>query len=126
MKQFFTEEELEKIIAKEIVWSIKRYNEKGFDENNICRTTELLHIFPSKPSYHKGEYHFHDTQANACGVALIQAFKMIRLETGLDEKIGIGYEPREEFERFKTVQDVMQHFKEVVVTAKGEGFLVHK
>lgn len=116
--------DLEALIIRELLWAFERYNNQDFHEDNIYLESTLLEIFPSVPVDRKGILSYHDDQANRCGAAIIDAFKMVRIYTGLDDETAIGYKPREEFLLFQTFEDVMFHIKKIILEAKGDDFLL--
>ncbi|MGM2776249.1 hypothetical protein [Bacillus cereus group sp. Bce015] len=95
------EENIRDIVVKEVIWSIMRHNTQGYTEENLGTETRILDIFPSK--------HIEDEQSNAFGLSLLEAWRAICNQCGIIDE-PIGYDPREEFELFTVLEDVMKYF----------------
>lgn len=91
-------------VIYEVVWSIMRHNNQGYTEKNIGTETRIEDIFPSSI----------EEQKNRIGIALLEAWKSIRLALKLPE-IHIGYGLGEEHEMFEKVEDIMQYFTSLVL-----------
>lgn len=102
--------DITEIVTKEVIWSLKRHNNQGFDEENIALDTNMLIIFPSQKTYQAGKLEYNDEQANRCGMALLEVWRSICLQMDI-VVTDIGYEPREELELFDVVYDVILYFE---------------
>jgi hypothetical protein len=110
-KVFSMEENIRDIVVKEVIWSIMRHNNQEFNEDNLGTETRILDIFPSK--------HIEDEQSDAFGLALLEAWRAICLQVGLIDS-PVGYDPREEFELFQKLEDVMIYFENWVMACKDK------
>lgn len=105
------EENIRDIVVKEVIWSIIRHNTEGYGENDLGTETRMIDVFPAR--------NIEDEQANAFGMALLEAWRAICLQVGLVDS-EIGYDPREEYELFQKLEDVMVYFENWIMACKDE------
>ncbi len=99
------------IVIKEVLWGFIRHNNQGYEVDDIASDTRIIDLFPSET----GE----DEQANRLGISLLESWRAICNQLQIIDA-EIGYEPREEYQLFSFVEDVMTYFENWAQLCKEE------
>lgn len=96
MKSLFNEQYIWAAILK----SFTAHSKHIRHSDEIQKNTRIIDIFPTITKK--------DEEANRFGMALLNT--LFYLNKKFNAQVRVDYKPREEFDRFKTVQDVYDYF----------------
>lgn len=102
-----------------IINSCERHNNKGLKKEDFYANTKLLEIFPSEPKFlpNDEKAYYVDEQANRFGQMLFECYFKFREIFDLPD-LKPNYNPREEFYKFLTLNDVFENFKNQIKEKK--------
>lgn len=107
----------EAAIWKPILENLANFNTIGFSKEDFTAEMKTIDIFPSKPVEENGLLFYVDEQANRFGQALLSCVPFYRIAFNMPN-LEVDYQPRTEFENFKTLSDIYEYFESIILNYK--------
>lgn len=112
-------------IKAELVYVIGKmiqvHNNQNYKAEDLDYDTKTIDIFPCKPIEVDGILYYVDEQANRMGIMMLETLDFLKKK--YDFKMDrVGYLPRQEFQLFPTLDNVYNHFFNVLMEKRPDLF----